>query len=81
MVIYLIKCFLDGNKKEVIDKYQLNKTITYELNKIWKDEEIKIINDILLQCSDNNDNENYINAIKNIINTKHDEIENLNCNI
>tara|TARA_B100001094_G_scaffold297646_1_gene320910 strand:- start:569 stop:1198 length:630 start_codon:yes stop_codon:yes gene_type:complete len=81
LYIYLIKSFLDGNKSEVVEKYKLNKSITYELNKIWKNEEIKIINDILLQCNDNNDNENYINAIKNIINTKHDEIENLNCNI
>lgn len=83
LYIYLIKSFLDGDKTDIVDKYKLNKTITYELNKIWNNDEIKIINDILIQCEKNinNDNDNLINAIKNIINTKHNEIENLNSNI
>ena len=83
LYIYLIKSFLDGKKDDIIEKYKLNKTITYELNKIWNDDEINIINNILNQCEKNieNDNDNLIDAIKNILNTKNNEIENLNSNI
>ena len=78
LYIYLIKSFLNDEKDEIIKKYKLNKSITYELNNIWKKDEIDIIKDILNQCNINTDNDNLINAIKNIINTKHNEIENLN---
>lgn len=81
LYIYLIKSFLNGEKEEIIKKYKLNKSIAYELNNIWNIDEINIIKDILNQCSTNKDNEHFIDAIKNIIHTKHNEIENLNSNI